>query len=421
MSAPLVRLAIAVWTLAFTVCAFPAAAHLTPNSEVRLLTRASEVQADIIVPQGEYAYATGNPVDGSRASLEMARAYLHDRFAVWGTDGAAWRIEIEQIEFAQIAGPPDLHAIARLVPPRGASSRRFTIDWRVVVEQLPSHFALFVTEGNEGSERTILGAVRQGQTRIPVHLRQPGTFAVLSSAVALGVEHIVGGYDHLLFLLALLLPAPLIARRGKWTDPRGWRDTWGQLVRIVTAFTIGHSVTLIGATLGGWRLPVAPVEIAIAISVLVSAIHAIRPIAPGLEAVIAGAFGLVHGLAFATLVLDTHAGAASSAASLLGFNLGIELVQLGVVLTVAPSLVILSRSDWYTPIRLAMAGFAVAASLGWIVNRATGAAAPVVETIERTMSHAGWAVLALGLLALAVSVSQARLLTLRRAGHTAAR
>jgi hypothetical protein len=413
MSARLLRVLTATWALALAFAALPAAAHLTPNSEVQLDPRQNEVLADIIVPRGEYAYATGNPVDGSPASLAAARAYLLDRFAVAGPDRAAWRIAIDRVEFVQIAGPPDLHATARLIPPDGTVPASFAIDWRVVVDALPSHFALFVLTG-EGGERTILGAVRQGQTRLTVDTARESTWALLSSAVALGAHHIIGGYDHLLFLLALLLPAPLIARGGRWSDPRGWRDTLGKLASIVTAFTIGHSVTLIGATLGGWKLPTAPVEIAIAVSVLVSAIHAIRPLVPGREPLIAVGFGLIHGLAFATLVLQADAGAASSAASLLGFNLGIELVQLGVVLAVAPSLLILSRGRWYTLIRLGLAAFAVVASAGWIVNRATGAATGFVETIEGAMSHAAWAIVALSLAALFASGSQGAPSPLRR-------
>jgi hypothetical protein len=389
------RVAAVIWALA----AVPAAAHLTPNSEVQLDPRETEVLADIIVPRGEYAYATGNPVDGSPASLATARRYLLDRLEVSGKDGAAWTVKIDTIEFVQIAGPPDLHATARLIPAKGSVPRQFAIDWRVVVDELPSHFALFILTGPSG-KREILGAVRQGQTRLTANFKSSSTWSLLSSAIALGAQHIVGGYDHLLFLLALLLPAPLIARAGRWSEPRGARDTLAKLAGIVTAFTVGHSITLIGATLGGWQLPTAPVEIAIAVSVLVSAIHAIRPLVPGREPLIAAGFGLVHGLAFATLVLQADAGAASSAASLLGFNLGIELVQLAVVLAVAPSLLILSRGPWYTPIRLGLAAFAAIASVGWTVNRATGAAVGFVGTMEEAMSHAAWAVIALALLAL---------------------
>jgi hypothetical protein len=403
----LARFLLAAWAFALALVAVPAAAHLTPNSEIQLTPRAHDIALDIIVPQGEYAYATGNPVDGSPASLATARSYLADHMRVAGPDREPWTVAIDTVEFVRIAGPPDLHATARLIPPHGVRAGSFAIDWRAVIDRLPSHFALFVLVRNDG-EREILGAVRQNQTRLVVDLNGASSWDLLASAVALGAHHIIGGYDHLLFLLALLLPAPLMARGGRWREPRGWRDTIGRLVRIVTAFTIGHSLTLIGATLGGWELPVAPVEIAIAVSVLVSAIHAIRPLAPGCEPVIAAGFGLVHGLAFATLVLQADAAAASSAESLLGFNLGIELVQLGVVLAVAPSLIVLSRGPWYAPLRIGLAGFAAVAASGWIVNRATGGGGRFVERLEGAMGHALWAVGAIALLALISLLVQPR-------------
>lgn len=350
----------------------PAKAHLTPNSEVRLAFAEKHVTADIIVPKGEYAYATGNPVANDRRSRALARRYLAERIRVSGADGRAWRVAIGEPEFVQIAGPPDLHTVAILSPPAGGETSKFTIEWRVLVDTLPNHFALFVIQA-PGSERQIAGAVRSGNERLEISATE-GPFAVLTGAIALGAQHIATGYDHLLFLLALLLPAPLVASGGAWRERRAVRATFGQLARIVTAFTFGHSITLVGATLGGWRLPVAPVEIAIAVSVLVSALHAIRPIFPGREPLIAGAFGLVHGLAFATLVRDAGAGLASSAAGLFGFNLGIEIVQLGVVIVVVPPLVLMSRRAIYPAFRTIGGGACALAATIWIIARSIDAA-----------------------------------------------
>jgi hypothetical protein len=399
MTTPIARKFLTIWISALALFAAPVAAHLTPNSEVQLDPRRGEVLVDIIVPLGEYAYVTGNATDGSAASLDVARKFLANGFRVSGPGDQPWTVVIDKVEFIHVAGPPDLHATARMIPPQAVVPGRFSIDWQIVVDRLPSHFALFVLAG-AGDDRKILGAVRQGQTRLEINLQNSSTSGLLSGAIAVGAQHIIGGYDHILFLLALLLPAPLIARGGRWSEPRGWRDTIGKLVRIVTAFTIGHSLTLIGATMGGWKLPVAPVEIAIAVSVLVSALHSIRPLVPGREPIVAAGFGLVHGLAFATLVLQADAEAASSVASLLGFNLGIELAQLGMVLAVAPSLIILSRGTWYAPIRVGLAGFAIVAAGGWILNRATGAGDGFVARIEGLMSHAVWAVAILSLAAL---------------------
>jgi hypothetical protein len=381
-----------------------AAAHLTPNSEVSLIIHADQVAADIIVPQGEYAYATGNPISDRPDAAAIARTYLGRHFAVLAPDGRRWAIAFDRVEFKQIAGPPDLHAIARLAPPPGASTRKFAIDWRVLLDELPSHFALFVLAGDSqgmvGEGREILGAVRAGSTVLHIDRGSPSASVAFANAVLLGVDHILGGYDHLLFLLALLLPAPLIARDGRWRDPRPVRATALQLARIVTAFTVGHSLTLIGATLGGWHLPTAPVEVAIAVSVLVSAIHAIRPLLPGREHYVALLFGLVHGLAFATLLHEAGTGAQSTAVSLLGFNLGIEAVQLAIVALAVPPLLVLSRMPSFALLRIAGAGVAATAAAAWIVNRTTGLGDRLVAGIEALLAQGLWAIAALFVLAL---------------------
>ena len=398
--------------IAALILAGPAWAHLTPNSEINLDVGAADVRADIIVPQGEYAVATGHPVGNDAASLATARRYLAENFRVTSPGGIPWTVAIESIEFAQIAGPPDLHAVAVLTPPQGSPVRQFDISWTAVVGELPSHFALFVIRsdiaGASGTEPLIVGAARAGAPDIVIDTGDASRWRELGNAVRLGVDHIIGGYDHLMFLLALLLPAPLIARVGRWREPRPTRATLWGMAGVVTAFTIGHSVTLVGATLAGWQLPVQPVEVAIAISVLVSAAHAIRPIFPGYEPVVAGGFGLIHGLAFATLVADLHLGTTTGPIALLGFNLGIELVQLAIVLVTLPALVLLARRPLYRPIRIALAGLGMAAALAWIVNRLFDVGAPLVGAIESLMGLVAIVFAALSAATIVMTLAQRR-------------
>lgn len=91
---------------------------------------------------------------------------------------------------------------------------------------------------------------------------------------ALGARHIAEGTDHLLFLLALLLPAPLVAVGMRWGGYAGGGVALRRITKVVTALTLGHSVTLVVGALGLVRLPSALVESAIALSILVSAAHA---------------------------------------------------------------------------------------------------------------------------------------------------
>ncbi len=196
-----------------------------------------------------------------------------------------------------------------------------------------------------------------------------GYLGGFGSMFRLGMRHIGEGTDHLLFLLALLLPAPLLAIGSRWGAHSGVRNSFIHIVRVVSAFTIGHSITLAFAGFGLVRVPSRPIEILIAFSILVSAAHALRPLFPGRESWIAVLFGLLHGLAFAT-TLD-HLGLHwwERLVSILGFNLGIETMQLVVIAAVMPSLVLLSCTPAYKPGRVGGALFAMLASAGWLMER----------------------------------------------------
>lgn len=186
-----------------------------------------------------------------------------------------------------------------------------------------------------------------------------------------GVKHIAGGFDHILFLLALLLPAVMVREGRTWKPASDMRTTVRNVVGIVTAFTIAHSITLSLATLGVVRLPSRLVESAIAASVLATALDNLFPFLPRRRWLVAFVFGLLHGFGFASVLLDLELPASSLALSLFGFNVGVEIGQLAVVALVVP-LAYLARG------RTAYRRFAVAAgsvaigcvALGWLVERA---------------------------------------------------
>jgi hydrogenase/urease accessory protein HupE len=138
----------------------------------------------------------------------------------------------------------------------------------------------------------------------------------------LGFEHIMTGYDHLLFVFGLLLLAA------------GTRA----LVATITAFTLGHSVTLTLAVLGVTRIPSAPIEVLIAVTIFVLAVELARPPATTLMRrtpwVMALTFGLLHGLGFAGTLRATGLPPDSIPLALVSFNIGIELGQLAFVLAV---------------------------------------------------------------------------------------
>jgi len=208
-----------------------------------------------------------------------------------------------------------------------------------------------------------------------------------SSVFHLGIRHIAEGTDHLLFLLALLLPAPLFYRARRWREFAGVRHGFVQILKVVTAFTVGHSMTLALAASGIVHVPGRPIEVLIAVSILISAIHAVRPLFPGREAFIAAGFGLVHGLAFASTLAALGLHGWERAESILAFNLGIEAMQLLVVVCIMPSLMLLSRTKLYTPFRLIGATCAGLAACGWIAERSSNHALGVDAVVDGLAKH----------------------------------
>jgi HupE / UreJ protein len=165
------------------------------------------------------------------------------------------------------------------------------------------------------------------------------------------------------------------------------------VLRVVTAFTVGHSLTLIASALGWVAVPGAPVEVLIAASVGVAAVHAMRPLARRGEVLIAGGFGLVHGLAFAGILTDLGLEGSTSLLALLAFNVGVELAQLVTVALLFPSLYLASRTRWYGALRLAGAAVALAAALGWALDRLGVLANPLAGLEDAAIGHP-WRVVA---------------------------
>lgn len=396
---------VAFFAVLLLICtSAPAAAHSSPNSQVTLDLSPGAIEAEIIIPQSDYAAATGNGLLNRPAMIAAARDYLEGRLAIRAPDDRNWQGDYQLIEFVQVSGPPYLRAVARFTPPPGASDRNFQLVSDMVFDRLPDHFTL-VRIGNDlagriGSGRAVAGMLTAARPDLAIERGEASSWNAFANSFLLGAHHIAIGYDHLLFLLALLLPAPFVARAGRWSDRRPHRATIVLLASIVTGFTLGHSLTLALATLFELRLPQAPVEALIALSVFVSAIHALRPLFPRRESLVAFLFGTVHGLAFATLIGGYAVGKASRGVSLLGFNLGIEAIQLAIVAASLPILLVASRWPIYRALRIAAGAFAALAAAAWLAQRVFGIGDALAGMVEAILPGLGidLALLSLGAL-----------------------
>jgi hypothetical protein len=179
-----------------------------------------------------------------------------------------------------------------------------------------------------------------------------------------GAWHILSGFDHVLFLLALLLPSAL--------SREAWRPLLADVLRVVTAFTVAHSLTLALAALGVVRMAAAWVEPAIAASVALAALENLRPQFGGSRASIAFALGLLHGFGFSSALADLGLHGGSLLRALLSFNVGVELGQLALIAVFLPVAYFARHARGYGVLvragSLAIAGV----SLVWFAQRVGG-------------------------------------------------
>ncbi|TVV71744.1 HupE/UreJ family protein [Sphingomonas solaris] len=407
MAGALIRLLRALLALAALVAA-PASAHLMANSVVNLDFATAATTAEILIPLNDLQLASDIRVDPANPASTMpaARAYLSRHIRAIAPDGRPFTVVLDRLFVLADPSQADLNVAARFVPPAGASPRVFTLRYDAVIDRVPNHFVLVFARsdfagGVLSGDPQMIGGLQAPTVAVRVDRGGGSAWAGFAAAMRLGMHHIAEGHDHLLFLIALILPAPLLAAGRRWGGYAGLHQTARRLLAVVTAFTIGHSVTLIGGAFFGWQLPARPVEVGIALSILVSAIHAWRPLFAGREALIAGGFGLVHGLAFATIIANFGLEPLAKAQSILGFNLGIELVQLAVVACVMPALLLLAQTPAYAPFRTVGAGLTAVAAVAWIVERVSGTPNPVAEGIDGALGYAPWGVAVLTVVALA--------------------
>ncbi|MFF7644267.1 HupE/UreJ family protein [Streptomyces canus] len=415
---------------ALLIGASPAAAHPMPHSVVQLDVYEHSVSARLELPVDEFTRAAG--IDVSEKTLTArtgaVRAYLVTHLHPTATDGRTWQVAVGRLTLSRAVQTGtgeyrELVAQAVLTPPAGADVRHFTFGYDVIVHQVVTHTVLVAVRqdwaaGQVGGEGTTqVGTIRVDTRtmKIPALKVDLGTGSAWRGFVAmlrLGGDHILTGTDHLLFLLILLLPAPLAATGGRWNGLVSPRKALARIGRITLAFTAGHSAALAATAFGRLDLPARPVEAFIAASILVGAIHAVRPLFPGREALVAGVFGLGHGMAFSFVLAEMRLTTGQLATSLLGFNLGIELVQLLLVCLALPSLLVLARLPGRPALRLTGAVLTGIAAVGWLADR-LGLANPVARAADSAGSHP--TLLLAVLAATAVAATAWTLLTRRRA------
>ena len=211
--------------------------------------------------------------------------------------------------------------------------RLLEVEYHLFFDVDPAHRGLMRLQTGQ---KTMSAIFRPAQATQKFDLRNLSATEKFFDFIRLGVWHIWTGVDHILFLLALLLPSVLRWQGGGWEISSSFRATLISVLKIVTAFTLAHSVTLSLAALKIVHLNSRLVEVIIALSVAFAALNNLFALLPDFGWVIAFSFGFIHGFAFANVLSDLGLERGNLAAPLIGFNTGVEIGQLGVVAVFLP-------------------------------------------------------------------------------------
>lgn len=390
-------------------CVQSALAHSTYQASVMLDFQKESVFVELQLPPSRLAVVFGQAISAQSLPRQEQALAEYIRLRVGGQSPSHQSFGSRMtapLEWRNIDGADYVIAHLLLTPPADTDSKKFVFEDDVILDTLPTNIALVSIRSDWRSSTfandPLLLGVLDGQDRSVMVDRTGGAWwRGFGTVFHLGIRHIAEGTDHLLFLLALLLPAPLLAVAHRWDGPSTIQHGLIRVLKIVTAFTVGHSTTLALATFGLVRVPEQPIEVLIALSILVSAVHALRPLFPSREGYIAAGFGLVHGLAFASTLAELGLTRWERVASIVAFNAGIESMQLVVVAAILPSLLLLSRTPVYTVFRVTGAALAGVAAASWAIQRSFSVMNPIDRWVEQGARHGITIAVALFMLSIA--------------------
>jgi hypothetical protein len=244
------------------------------------------------------------------------------------------------------------------------------VDYTMLFDVDPTHRGLVQwTPPGAAQPQALVFAV--DSARQDLKLTAPSALETLRQYVVEGIWHIWIGFDHILFLVALLLPSVLVRQDRGWAPTTSLKRAAVEVLKVVTAFTLAHSITLSLAVLGLVSLPSRLVESVIAASVVAAALNNLRGTVDRRRWVMAFVFGLVHGFGFASVLADLGLPQGALALALVGFNVGVEIGQLAIVAVFLPLAIALRATGFYRVGVLRFGSLCVAAlATWWFVQRA---------------------------------------------------
>ena len=351
-----------------------ALAHKPSDSYLTLYADGQSLKGQWDIALRDLEYAVGLDADGDGA-------------ITWG-ELKAKQAEVDAYAFARLALSADarpcrLTATEHLVDEHtdgnyavlrfsaqceGDGFKTIGVEYSLFFDLDPTHRGLLrVAQGKD----SITGILSPERPRIEVRAEGRSRWAQFVDYAREGVWHIWIGFDHIQFLVSLLLPSVFLPAGKSWRPAERFGGTLWDVFKVATSFTVAHSITLSLAALSVIQLPSRLVESAIALSVVLAALNNLWPLVHGRRWLVAFGFGLIHGFGFASVLTDLGLPQGALLVALVGFNLGVEGGQLAIIAAFLPLAFALRRHWIYR--RLIFVGGSAAIVLVaaiWLAERA---------------------------------------------------
>lgn len=371
MSRLLVAIVLVVASLFGARTAF---AHKPSDSYVTLEVDGAVVHGRWDVALRDFDYALGVDANGDgkitwgelRGRQGELAAYALAHLTLRGDDRVCPLVADPKV--AVVSHSDGTYAVLRFDARCDAPVQVLSADYRLFFDLDPLHRGILRVEGG-GASRAETVSASSHEARFD--LKSSGRGRQFVKIVKEGIIHIWEGYDHVLFLLALLLPSVLRRQDKGWAPVPALKPAIFDVLRIVTAFTVAHSITLSLAALGVVTLPSRLVESAIAASVVLAALNNLWPILRQDRWMAAFLLGLMHGFGFSSTLMDLELPQGSLVTTLSGFNLGVEIGQVTIVCIFVPLAFAARRTLAYRRVGLVAGSVAIGVlAMVWLIERA---------------------------------------------------
>jgi hypothetical protein len=360
--------------LALALLSGLAHAHKPSDSYLTLQADGKSLRGQWDIALRDLEYAVGLDADGNgaitwgelKAKQATVDAYALARLAL-RADGKSCRLA--PAEHLADEHSDGAYAVLRFtVQCEAESYTRLEVEYSLFFDLDPTHRGLLRVEQGGESVTRVLGPERP---RVEVSAGGGSRWTQFLDYLGEGVWHIWIGFDHILFLVSLLLPSVFIAAGRGWQPAEEFSSAFWDVFKVATSFTVAHSITLSLAALSVIQLPSRLVESAIALSVVLAALNNIWPVVHGRRWLVAFGFGLIHGFGFASVLSDLGLPQGALLVALVGFNLGVEAGQLAIIAAFLPAAFLLRAGWFYRRVVFVGGSAAIALVAGvWLVERA---------------------------------------------------